>query len=395
MITDEQIEQLLYGYTKRQDEFNLSVLEIIAGRLSKLADFDNIYSLGSASFTTKDVADITRAHQDFIKKQKNAIYDDFWWIALILYGEALAFYETQVELRANTELYQTVMAAINEAQLQLEQLLKNPVLVIRDLTKPGALTALSLERAYRSLISEAFSYRNLPNELRDIALNRSKTQVFNSGVRYTINNSSDNSERVTSSNRAIRFNVLDSMKKLINKMQDVMGAQFGANAVELSAHIYPAPDHAPAQGHQFSLEEVEKMQSGEDFKDLNGNSYVGFERNIGEWNCRHYFMKIKKGAEPRYTQKQLDKILEDNERGYTDETGRHYTLYECTQIQRRYEREIRGAKEKYLYGKFLNDKNMMAAARNRVGVLTTRYKQFSRQCDVPIKLERIRVKDYK
>lgn len=395
MITDEQIEQLLYGYTKRQDEFNLSVLEIIAGRLSKLADFDNIYSLGSASFTTKDVADITRAHQDFIKKQKNAIYDDFWWIALILYGEALAFYETQVELRANTELYQTVMAAINEAQLQLEQLLKNPVLVIRDLTKPGALTALSLERAYRSLISEAFSYRNLPNELRDIALNRSKTQVFNSGVRYTINNSSDNSERVTSSNRAIRFNVLDSMKKLINKMQDVMGAQFGANAVELSAHIYPAPDHAPAQGHQFSLEEVEKMQSGEDFKDLNGNSYVGFERNIGQWNCRHYFMKIKKGAEPRYTQKQLDKILEDNERGYTDETGRHYTLYECTQIQRRYEREIRGAKEKYLYGKFLNDKNMMAAARNRVGVLTTRYKQFSRQCDVPIKLERIRVKDYK
>lgn len=395
MITDEQIEQLLYGYTKRQDEFNLSVLEIIAGRLSKLADFDNIYSLGSASFTTKDVADITRAHQDFIKKQKNAIYDDFWWIALILYGEALAFYETQVELRANTELYQTVMAAINEAQLQLEQLLKNPVLVIRDLTKPGALTALSLERAYRSLISEAFSYRNLPNELRDIALNRSKTQVFNSGVRYTINNSSDNSERVTSSNRAIRFNVLDSMKKLINKMQDVMGAQFGANAVELSAHIYPAPDHAPAQGHQFSLEEVEKMQSGEDFKDLNGNSYVGFERNIGQWNCRHYFMKIKKGAEPQYTQKQLDKILEDNERGYTDETGRHYTLYECTQIQRRYEREIRGAKEKYLYGKFLNDKNMMAAARNRVGVLTTRYKQFSRQCDVPIKLERIRVKDYK
>ena len=47
----------------------------------------------------------------------------------------------------------------------------------------------------------------------------------------------------------------------------------------------------------------------------------------------------------------IDKILEDNERGYTDSNGRHRTLYECTQVQRRYEREIRKAKEKYLLGK--------------------------------------------
>ena len=37
----------------------------------------------------------------------------------------------------------------------------------------------------------------------------------------------------------------------------------------------------------------------------------------------------------------------------------------------------------------------MANARNRVGILTTQYKQFSRKCDIPAKLERIRVKDYK
>ena len=106
-------------------------------------------------------------------------------------------------------------------------------------------------------------------------------------------------------------------------------------------------------------------------------------------------MKIKKGAKPTYTQEQLDKILADNERGYTDKNGRHYTLYECTQVQRRYEREIRKAKEKYLYGKSLNNKNMMTKARNRVGSLTTQYKQFSYKCDIPAKLERIRVADYK
>ena len=48
-----------------------------------------------------------------------------------------------------------------------------------------------------------------------------------------------------------------------------------------------------------------------------------------------------------------------------------------------------------MYGKALNDKGMMAKSRNRVGVLTTRYKQFSRACNIPAKLERIKVKDYK
>lgn len=395
MITDEQIEKLLYGYTKRQDEFNLSVLNIIAGRLSKLADFDNVNTLENSSIMLEDIADIKKTYKTYVKKQKQAIDEDFWWIAFILYAEALGFYETQTALEANATLYRAIASMIDEAKSQLEQVLKNPVFVIRDLKYPSSVKPYNLEKTYRSVMQEASNYRNVSKALQDIALKRTETQLFDSGIRYLIHNSSDNSERVISANNTIRFNVLDSMKNLINKMQKIMGKQFGGNALELSAHMFPAPDHAPAQGHQFSFEEVEKMQSGLDFEDLDGNKYVGFERNIGQWNCRHYFMQIKKGAKPSYTQKQLDKILEDNERGYTDENGRHYTLYECTQVQRRYEREIRNAKEKYLYAKALNDKNMMSRARNRVGRLTTQYKQFSYKCDIPAKLERIRVADYK
>lgn len=358
MITDEQIEKLLYGYTKRQDEFNLSVLNIIAGRLSKLADFDNVNTLENSSIMLEDIADIKKTYKTYVKKQKQAIDEDFWWIAFILYAEALGFYETQTALEANATLYRAIASMIDEAKSQLEQVLKNPVFVIRDLKYPSSVKPYNLEKTYRSVMQEASNYRNVSKALQDIALKRTETQLFDSGIRYLIHNSSDNSERVTSANNTIRFNVLDSMKNLINKMQKIMGKQFGGNALELSAHMFPAPDHAPAQGHQFSFEEVEKMQSGLDFEDLDGNKYVGFERNIGQWNCRHYFMQIKKGTKPSYTQKQLDKILEDNERGYTDENGRHYTLYECTQVQRRYEREIRNAKEKYLYAKALNDKNI-------------------------------------
>ena len=395
MITDEQFDKIIFKYTSRQDEFNMSVINAIADRITHIADFDKLNTLDREKAMREDVSYINDTYGKYVKEQKKRLRDDLWWIAVVVYLESLKFYEEKLELEMNQALMNTITKIQAEAEKSLNALMKNPVFVIRDLKTPAVIKPYSLEKTYRSVVNEALSYSNVSKDLRDIALKRTETQLFDSGIRFMIDNSSNSAKDAVNANNAIRFNVLDSAKKLINKMQDVMGKQFGANAVELSAHIYPAPDHAPAQGHQYSLEEVDKMQSGQNFKDLQGNSYVGFERNIGQWNCRHYFMKIKKGAEPTYSQEQLDKILADNERGYTDDKGKHYTLYECTQIQRRYEREIRKAKEKYLYGNALNDKLMMAKARNRVGALTRQYKQFSQKCDIPAKLERIRVKYYK
>lgn len=394
MLSDEQIEQLLYKYTSRQDEFSMSVIKIIADRVANLAAFDRVDILGKEKIMQEDIARINFEYAKYINDQKKRIIDDLWWIATVIYLESQRFYEEQIALKKNKALMGTVSAFTTSSQKNLSSLLSRPVFVLRDLKAPKVIKPYSLNQTYRTVINEALTYSNVSDELRDVALNRTETQLFDSGVRYMITNSSDNTQSVTNANSSIRMNMLDNVRSFINKMQEIMGKQFGANALELSAHVFPAPDHAPAQGHQFSKEEVEKMQAGLDFKDLQGNSYVGFERNIGEWNCRHYFMQIKQGAEPQYTQKQLDKILEDNERGYTDENGVHRTLYECTQVQRRYEREIRQSKERYLYGKYFNKPTVMASARNRVGRLTTQYKQFSQKCGLPAKLERIKVKDY-
>ena len=389
MLNEEQIEKFLYEYTNRQDEFNLSVIRIIADRLSKLADFDTVSSLNSLSIIQEDTSNINSEYNRYKKDQKKRIRDDFWLLAEYIYGEALIYYETQLALQQNRELSETVSSQIIEAQERFDSLVRNPVITMRDLSNPGTLRNFSLDEAYRSVINEATSYRGLSEELRNVALQRTESQLFDSGVRYMADNNS------VSANNAVRMNILDSMRNLINNMQDVMGKQFGADGVELSAHVYPAPDHAPAQGHIYTLENMDNMQSGMDFEDVDGHSYVGFERQIGTWNCRHYFMRIKIGkSKPTYTQEQLDKILEENEIGYTTPDGRHYTLYECTQIQRGYERKIRNAKENYLFAKSLKDRSKMMKNRNRVGRLTTQYKQFSNACGIPAKLERIRVKDY-
>ena len=119
-------------------------------------------------------------------------------------------------------------------------------------------------------------------------------------------------------------------------------------------------------------------------------------------------VRLRQGELPAAdTQQTVDVVLavcvhdpDPNRQGYRDtlhivnEIMRHYALYECTQIQRRYERNIRKAKEKYLMAKAFNDKRSLQPIRNRVGNLTRQYKQFSNACDLPIKFERLRVKDY-
>lgn len=398
MLTDEQIEKYLYKYAQLQDELSSYVVQTIAkrvGDIGKSTSFDKLSSLEQLARTNDDLRNIKSTINRTRKKQKDQIDEDFWDIALYMYLEAKRFYEQgQILLQANAELMYVLEQLAKEAKQNLDSTTKNPVIVLRDMKNPSRLKAYTVDEAYKSIVQEASQYALLNNVDMNIALKRTETQLFASGVRFTDNISSDDAERTTSANRAIRFNVLDSMKKLINQVQTVMGKQFGANGLELSAHMAPAPDHAPAQGHQFTKKEVEKMQSGSDFQDVNGNTYMGFERRIGEWNCRHYFTSIKLGTPPQYSQEQLDKILEENERGYTTPEGKHYTLYECTQIQRRYERNIRKAKEKYLMSKAFNDRQSLQPIRNRVGNLTRQYKQFSNACGLPVKSERLRVKDY-
>lgn len=394
MLNEEQIEDILYQYVKRQDEFNMSVIKVITDRLSRIADFDKLSTMDRMSIMTEDIANIREEYKKYKKDQKKRIQDDLWILIAFLYEEAMEYYAVIRALEDNWELVQATNRAIEEAQAEFAQLIQSPVFVIRDLQNPAVLKPYNLEQTYRSVINEAQMYDTVSNELRDIALKRTETQLFDSGIRYVRNNSSDNKRSVINANNAVRFTMLDTVRNFIDTVQDIMGRQFGADGVEMSAHVYPAPDHAPAQGHQYTLDNIDKMQSGQDFEDVDGHSYVGFERQVMTCNCRHYFMKIKLGSKPTYTQEQLDKILADNERGYTTPDGRHYTLYECTQIQRRYERNIRKAKEKYLIAKSLNDKNGMQATRTRVGSLTTQYKQFSNACGIPAKLERIKVKYY-
>ena len=189
MLSDEQIEQILYKYTNRQDEFSLHIIRIIAKRLSRLADFDKLDVLHKEEVIREDITLINHAYTDYIKKQRQALKDDFWWIAVVIYMESLRFYEKQVQLEKNAALMKKINDLTNKAQNELGKLLKSPVFVIRDLKNPAILKPYNLDK---DDITES-EKQNLDNLLKKNDINQNNSEI-------KLNKSNQNNEKEQAGN---------------------------------------------------------------------------------------------------------------------------------------------------------------------------------------------------
>ena len=180
----------------------------------------------------------------------------------------------------------------------------------------------------------------------------------------------------------VRMNLLDGVKELSNELQAQFGQEYDADGVEISVHEHPAPDHAPIQGHQYSKEAFEK---------LNKN----LKRPISTLNCYHYIFSIVLGvSEPEYTQEQLDKIIADNEKGFTFD-GKHYTLYEGTQLQRRIETQVRQLKDRHILAVAMGDDDEVGICQRKIRLLTQKYNELSRVSGLKPNKARMTVSGYK
>ena len=84
-----------------------------------------------------------------------------------------------------------------------------------------------------------------------------------------------------------------------------------------------------------------------------------------------------------------------NAKGYTDKQGRHYTMYQCTQEQRRLETEIRKAKDRQIALKEAGDIEGAKKAQAKVAQVQRQYQVFSKACGLATKPDRIQVPNYK
>lgn len=200
---------------------------------------------------------------------------------------------------------------------------------------------------------------------------------------------------------AVRMNMLDGIKKLNQETMNRFGKEYGADGMEISVHLNPAPDHADVQGRQFSNEEYAKLQDGMDAVDVKhrrwqlGHSANGSYRPIEEYNCYHKAFPIVIGAsEPEYSDKELNKIIKDNQKGFKF-NGKQYTMYEGTQLQRRIETEIRKQKETQILANASGDNELVLESQTNITRLTHKYNELCKVSGLKPKKVRMTVSGYR
>ena len=193
---------------------------------------------------------------------------------------------------------------------------------------------------------------------------------------------------------AVRQNVLDGIRQVQQKAQELIGEEIGADGVDISAHQNSAPDHEPVQGRRFDLENFQKMQSAQGFEDVDGNHYPGFERPITQWRCRHLVFYILLGVSRRmYTEDQLKQWKEDNKSGCVID-GKEYTKYQATQLMRNIETEIRRQKDTAVLAQASGDDVLRRECQSNINNLTKKYNQIADATGLRKQMQKTRVEGF-
>lgn len=399
MLSDNAIENLVQPLVDKEESINMYIILKIANRLraiqelgpSHVKSLRNMFNMGAdVKEINKEIANKTNLQVKEIKKIIKIAAQD-------TYKDTKPFYDyrhkSYIPFEKNKKMQKIVTAVSNQTRDTYRNISNSAAtgFLLKDPTNPLKLKFYKIDDAYRKIIDEAILASASGVVNTEESIRRAVKQLLDSGVRRVYWDSGYTQRLDT----AVRRNVLDGIRTIRQQIEDEAGKQFGADGKELSAHPNSAPDHEPFQGHIFTNEEWWKLQSSADFKDVQGQHFPAVDRIIGVWNCHHVAKSIVIGAKkPRYTNEQLQKFIKDNHKGYTLPGGKHLTMYECTQMQRKLETRIRYAKEEQMAMKELGNDSAQKQARLKVIRLLNEYKMFSKSCGLNIKIKRTSVPNY-
>lgn len=224
---------------------------------------------------------------------------------------------------------------------------------------------------YRDVIDRGIQAAQADIEDYNSAIRRALREASAEGIRVTY--PSGHTRRLDT---AMRQNVLDGIRKLNQANMEAIGEKFGADGVEISAHMMCAEDHLPYQGKQYSNEEFARIQAA-------------LKRPFGEWNCRHSWSPIILGiSRPAYTDAELRQFEQNSTEKITID-GKTKTRYEWTQEQRKVETSIRYQQDIATAAKASGDTELRREARRNISALNNYYRKITEAANVPSRPERM------
>ena len=399
MLDERLIDILVDRLVERIESTNTYILEQIGKSINKIGALSpskanqlvNILKYGgNFDKIVNKLAQVTQLNV-------NEIYEIFEEVAKNDYRFAKQFYDYKgvkyIPYEENIALKRqiTALATITAGQYTN---ISNTLAFARKIN--GRIVYTSLSRTYQDVIDRAVLSIAQGKETFDTEMTKIIKELSNSGIR-TVDYASGRSQRLDS---AVRMNLKGALRNLHNETQAIFGKEFGSDGVEISVHINPAPDHAEVQGRQFSKEEFEKFQNDQDAIDYKGKLFTHEHdgkdrRSISEYNCYHYTFDIVLGvSNPEYSDKELQQIIDDNNKGF-ELDGKHYTMYEGAQIQRKLETEMRKQKDLQIMAKASGNMELVGEAQRKITQLTQKYRELSKASGLPTALERAKVSGYR
>lgn len=345
-----------------------------------------------------DINTIIKKLAEVTNMNVNDIYNMFEYSAKTNQDFARQFYKARgisyIPYAKNKALKEQIKAIAKITAKEYANISRTSAIgyTVKDLK--GNLVFKDISSAYKDIIDKAILNVGQGKTTYQQEMRNAIKQIGQSGLK-TLDYDSGRSMRLDS---AIRMNTLGGLRKLNNQVQEQFGKEFGSDGVEISVHTAPAEDHAEVQGHQFSNKEFKKLQETGIAKDYNGEIIdIHYKRNyrpnkvnyrpISEYNCYHRPFRIVLGiSKPLYTKKQLEEIKEKNNDGF-DFDGKHFSMYQGTQLQRLIERRIREQKDVQILAKSSGDKELTLQAQTKITQLTTKYKQLCNVSGLPNQLK--------
>ena len=380
MLTDKQTEEVIRKILLRIDGVNAQYLQKVGEQIKILG------KLNPSSVRRLSQMHIYGANSKAIQKALS---------------EALSMGAQEVQellAQAAEEEYATTIFRSVASGADPIQMADNPQLqkYIEAISRQTAQTmenysnTTNIDTGYREVVSQAVDAAARGVADYNSAIRDSMRKLGGDGLRVTYE--SGVTRRMDS---AIRQNILDGIRQVSQKAAEIAGEEIGADGVELSAHPFSAIDHEAAQGRQFSKAEFEKMQSGQAFTDVDGKTYDGFKRPIGEWNCHHIASFILLGiAKRRYSDELLEQWRRANHDG-CEIDGQHYTVYQASQLMRKLETKIRQQKDIANLAKISGDDVLRREAQAKIRDLKRKYTEVATSAALRERRDRMVVESYR
>lgn len=394
MISEEILERLSERLVNRIENLNTYFINKIGNQIKKIgtitpsqlselmqsvqygADLEELMNK-IAEITDMNVKDIYEIFEEVAKKNQyySKKFYDYKKIKFIPYDENKILQE-QVKSVAKATANEYVNMSKTFAYMTTNN--------------EGIKEFTSLSDIYQKITDEAILNVAQGRESYQISMQKAMKEMTSNGLKV-VDYASGYSRRADSS---VRMNMMDGIRRLNRENQEIFGKEFGADGVEISHHKYAAPDHIDTiDGKQFSKngDVVIDGIKYEDYDTINNS----LKRHVGELNCYHFPMEIVLGiSEPLYSKEEIEKDKEENKKGFEFE-GRHYTMYEGTQLQRQIETKIRQYKDRQIGAKAINDTDEVYHCQEKIRQLTDKYKELSDVSGLPTKVDRLRVDGYR